>query len=89
MEPGPQDPLTSEIIGGAIEVHRALGPGLFESAYEGCLAVELHDRGMAVTRQVSPPVAFKGRRLDVGDRRGLIINFNTPVLKDGIVRRVL
>ncbi len=69
-----QDPLTSLIIGGAIEVHKALGPGLLESAYEECLAMELSDRGLQVARQVPIPVVFKGRRLEVGYRADIIVN---------------
>ncbi len=69
-----QDPLTHDIIGGAIEVHKTLGPGLLESAYEECLAVELTDRGLNVRRQVPLPVEFKGRRIDCGYRIDMIVN---------------
>jgi len=51
--------LTEKIIGAAIEVHRALGPGLLESAYEECLCRELHLRELAFQRQVSLPVEYK------------------------------
>jgi len=121
-----RDALTGEIVAGAIEVHKALGPGLLESIYEECLAYELSDRGLHVIRQVPLPVVYKGRtmacafRLDLlvndlvileikaiervlpvheaqllsymklaNKRRGLILNFHTPLLKDGITRRVL
>jgi len=57
--------LTHEIIGSAIEVHRLLGPGLLESAYEECLAHELTVRGLNVRRQVPVPVVYKGIRLSV------------------------
>ena len=114
------------VIGAAIEVHRYLGPGLLESAYEVCLARELAGRGVEFQRQVELPVVYKGERLDAGfridllvadaivvelkaiekvlpvheaqlitylrlsnKRVGLLINFNVPMLKDGIVRRVL
>ncbi len=50
-----RDPLTEQIIGAAIEVHRALGPGLLESTYEQCLAWELEQRGADVRRQVALP----------------------------------
>lgn len=69
-----RDPLTAEIIGGAIEVHKALGPGLLEAVYEECLAAELSDRGLRVARQVAVPVTFKGRRLDIGYRADMIVN---------------
>jgi hypothetical protein len=72
--------LTEAIIGAAIEVHRELGPGLLESAYEECLCYELSLRGIAFSRQQPLPVKYK--------KVGLLINFNVPVLKDGIVRRV-
>jgi GxxExxY protein len=67
------DPLTSEIIAAAIEVHRALGPGLLESAYEECLCHELHLRGLSFQRQVDVPVSFKGVKLDCGYRVDLIV----------------
>jgi len=121
-----RDPRTSAIIGAAIEVHRHLGPGLLESAYEECLCYELHLRAVAFTRQVPLPVIYKGLALDCGYKIdlivrdevvmelksiekilpihqaqlltylkltrkpvGLLINFNVPILTQGIVRRVL
>lgn len=120
------DPMTREIIGCAIEVHKALGPGLLESAYEACLCHELSARRVPYQRQLSIPVEYKGAALDSGFRidllvddsvvveikavdevsrvhlaqlmtymklsgrsRGLILNFNTLLLRDGIFRRVL
>ena len=122
----PRDPLTEKVIGLAIAVHRELGPGLLESAYEECLCYELTDRRIAFTRQVPLAVNYKGVRLDCGyridlivDRTllleikavekllpihdaqiltylrlsrirvGLLMNFNTVVLRDGIRRIVL
>ena len=118
--------VTGSIIAAAIEVHRELGPGLFESVYEECFSRELALRGISFRRQIELPVIYKGLklghayRLDVvveekvivevkaverilsvhkaqlltylritGTPVGLLINFNSPVLKDGIVRRVL
>ncbi len=118
--------ITEQVIGAAIEVHKAIGPGLLESAYEECLCRELTVRGIAFERQVALPVEYKGVRLDCGYRLdllvaravvveikavetvspiheaqlltylklgrwrlGLLINFNVPVLKDGIHRRIL
>jgi len=66
--------LTGAIIGAAIEVHRALGSGLLESAYEECLAFELEDRGFRVARQALLPIAYKGRKLDAGYRIDLLVN---------------
>jgi len=74
-----RDPIASEIIGGAIEVHRELGPGLLESAYQACLAHELLERGLIVERQVPVPVFFKGIRLDCGYRLDLLVNSDVIV----------
>jgi GxxExxY protein len=121
-----RDPLTERIIGLAIDVHRALGPGLLESAYEECLCFELRQAGIAFQRQVPLPVTYKSVNLDcayrmdvVVDERvileiktvervlpihaaqlltylklsgistGLLLNFNSTVLKDGIKRMAL
>jgi GxxExxY protein len=118
-----RDSLTEKVIGAAIEVHRALGPGLLESAYEECLCYELSSIDLKFKRQVDLPVIYKkvkldcGYRMDLviennliveiktvekilaihqaqlltylrlsGCRTGLLINFNVPVLKDGIKR---
>jgi GxxExxY protein len=118
--------LTQIIISAAIEVHRHLGPGLLESAYEECMCRELAIRETPCARQVALPLEYKEIRLDCGYRMdlvvsdrvivelkcvdkilpiheaqlltylklsgqktGLIINFNTPLLKDGIRRLVL
>lgn len=121
-----EEALTGQIIGAAIEVHRELGPGLLESAYEACLCYEFDLQRIPYTRQVVLPVVYKsklvecGYRADVivagkvvvevkavetvidlhkaqlltylritGNKVGLILNFNSVVLKDGIVRQVL
>ena len=118
--------LTDRIIAAAIEVHRHLGPGLLESAYEECFCHELHLAGIPFERQKTLPLEYKGIKLDCGYRLdivvdkkvvielkcvdkitsvyeaqlltylrlsnikvGLIINFYTAVLKDGIKRLVL
>ncbi len=65
--------ITREIIGGAIDVHRALGPGLLESAYEACLAFELAERGLKVEQQKPLPVTYKEVRLDCGYRLDLLV----------------
>ena len=124
--PYERDALTDQIIGFAIEVHRHLGPGLLESAYEECLCYELNENGIGLKQQVPLPVVYKSVRLDCGYRidiivenrlilelkaterllpiheaqvltymrlsgigTGLLLNFNTPVLKDGIRRLML
>jgi len=118
--------LTSEVIGAAIEVHKILGPGLLESAYEECLCHEFGLRAMPYERQKELPIEYKGVTLDCGYRLdvvvakmlilelkacerlepiheaqlltylkltgikiGLLINFNVPVLKQGIKRLAL
>jgi GxxExxY protein len=65
--------LSSAIIGAAIEVHRALGPGLLESAYEQCLAQELSLREIPFERQRPLPVYYKGTRLDCGYRLDFLV----------------
>ena len=65
--------LTELLIGCAIEVHRTLGPGLLESAYEVCLCRELTLRGIHFERQVAIPVEYKGVKLDCGYRSDLIV----------------
>jgi GxxExxY protein len=66
--------LTQEIIGAVIEVHKALGPGLLESAYEVCLCRELTIRGLRFECQVPMPVEYKGVKLDCGYRIDLIVD---------------
>ena len=66
--------LTDTIIGAAMEVHRALGPGLLESTYEMCLCRELSIRGIAFERQVPIPVEYKGVKLDCGYRADIVVD---------------
>lgn len=65
--------LTEKIIGAAIEVHRVLGPGLLESAYEECLCHELHLRDLKFQRQLALPVSYKGINLDCGYRVDVLV----------------
>ena len=67
------EPITEAIIGGAIRVHRALGPGLLESAYEGCLVYELASSGLQVERQRELPVVYRGARIECGYRLDLVV----------------
>jgi GxxExxY protein len=115
--------ITSRVIKAAIDVHRCLGPGLFESVYRVCLVHELKDVGFSVETEKKVPVLYKDVKLNCGFRvdmiveakvivevksipqtapvhraqlltylvltgcpAGLLINFNVPVLKDGLVR---
>lgn len=117
--------LTGQIVDSAIKVHRFLGPGLLESAYEACLVYELKARGLKVECQLSQPIVYGDLKLDSGyridvlvenqvivelkavetilpiheaqllsylklgrKRIGLLINFNSVLLKDGIKRLV-
>ena len=73
MEGKPDSALTREIIAGAIEVHRALGPGLLESSYEECLTFELTQRALSVERQKSLPIVYKGVQIDCGYRLDLVV----------------
>ena len=72
--------LTQKIIGAAIEVHKALGPGLLESAYEECLAHELLIANVSFERQVPLPVSYKSVQLDCGYRLDVLIE-HTVVLE--------
>jgi GxxExxY protein len=117
--------LSDKVIGLAIEVHRALGPGLLESVYEQCLCAELAEHDLPYARQVALPVVYKSTHIDAGFRidivvagelvlelkavdvllpvhsaqvlpylriggypLGLLMNFNTVRLKDGLRRFV-
>ena len=68
-----RDPLTADVIGAAIEVHRELGPGLLESVYEVCLCQELTARGIEHQRQVLLPITYKGHRLDADLRIDILL----------------
>ncbi len=124
--PGSRDPLTHAVIGCAMEVHRALGPGLLESVYETCLAREFELNSISFARQRDFSIRYKGAAVGTGFRKdfvvanelvvelkavdriapvheaqllsylrlssirkGLLINFNTAVLRDGVKRLVL
>jgi GxxExxY protein len=65
--------ITEKIIGCAIEVHKRLGPGLLESAYEECLSYELKSAGLIVERQVPVPVAYKDIKLECGYRIDILV----------------
>ena len=74
MDKDPLNNVTSGIIGAAIEVHRALGPGLLESAYEACLAYELIQREMKVEQQKPLPLIYRDVQLDCGYRTDLLVD---------------
>jgi GxxExxY protein len=68
-----EEALTEQILGAAIEVHRALGPGLLESAYEHCLCHELSLRSIPWRRQVDLPVPYKGLQLESAYRLDILV----------------
>lgn len=72
--------LTSRIIGCAIEVHKALGPGLLESAYEECLSYELRNAGLRIEQQKALPIVYKDIKLDCGYRIDILVE-NTVILE--------
>jgi GxxExxY protein len=72
--------LSNKIIGAAIEVHKALGPGLLESAYEECLCEELDLRCLQYKRQEPLPVTYKGRKLNCGYRLDVVVE-NSIILE--------
>ena len=80
--------LTRRIIGGAIAVHRALGPGLLESAYEQCLVLELEALGLRVRRQVPIDLVFRGQRIEGAYRLDLVVG-GVVVVEIKAVDRVL
>jgi GxxExxY protein len=85
---GPFCRQTYDIVGAAIEVHRHLGPGLLESAYERCLARELLLRGIPFQRQVPLPVEYRGLQLECGYRLDLVVG-NSIVVEVKAVGKVL
>jgi GxxExxY protein len=80
--------LTEAIIGAAMEVHRALGPGLLESTYEMCLCRELSIRGIPFERQIPIPVEYKGVNLDCGYRADIVVD-GTILLENKAIESLL
>lgn len=89
-EPTEENSLTGKIIGAAIDVHRTLGPGLLESAYETCLAYELRLRKLKVESQKAIAAIHEAQLMSYlklsGCRYGLLINFNVKLLREGLRR---
>ncbi|HTO23241.1 MAG TPA: GxxExxY protein, partial [Spirochaetia bacterium] len=79
--------ITHEIIGAAIQVHRRLGPGLLESAYESCLEHELLKAGFTVERQYAIPLVYEGVRMDCGFRIDLLVEHKV-VVETKVVERL-
>jgi GxxExxY protein len=84
----PLKELTGQIIGAAIEVHRHLGPGLLESAYETCLAYELNQLGLHVDRQKPIPLVYKEIHLDQGYRLDMLVE-EKVIVEIKVVDRLL
>ncbi len=80
--------LTEAILGAAIAVHREVGPGLLESAYEECLAIALTDAGLSFSRQGIIPVRFRGRDITPGFRYDLLVE-KTVIVEVKAVEAVL
>jgi len=80
--------VTRAVLGAAIDVHRALGPGLLESAYEACLVYELQARGLRVERQVPQTVRYKAMLIDCGYRIDLLVE-DQVVVEFKTVHRIL
>jgi GxxExxY protein len=68
-----EDRVAAAVVDAGFQVHRALGPGLLESAYEECLAFELADRGLSVRRQAPMPIVYKSVKLEAGYRIDLVV----------------
>ncbi len=83
-----RDPVPEAVIGAAIEVHRGLGPGLLESAYEECLCYELSSKGLDFLRQVALPVSYKKVKIDCGYRMDIVIS-NELVVEVKAVEKLL
>jgi GxxExxY protein len=83
-----EEELTGKILGAAIEVHKVLGPGLLESAYEECLCYELRQRGLAFERQVELPIVYKGVALSCGFRIDLVVE-NVILVELKAIERLL
>ena len=71
--------ITHAVIGAAMKVHRVLGPGLLESAYEACVAFELKQQGFQVERQKPVPVVYEDVKLDCGFRADLLVQSRVAV----------
>ena len=80
--------LTREIIGAAIEVHKTLGPGLLESTYRSCLALELCDRHLRCEQERVIPLIYKGRKIDCGFRLDFLVE-DTVVLELKSIESIL
>ena len=83
-----EDKITETIIGCGIEVHKILGPGLLESAYEECLCYELSQKNLSFQRQADLPVIYKGIRLNCGYRMDLVVE-NLVIVEIKAVEKLL
>jgi len=77
-----------QIVDAALKVHRALGPGLLESAYQACLAYELRKRGLHVACEVEQPVFYDGQQIEVGYRLDMLIE-GCVIIENKAVERIL
>ena len=80
--------IASEIVDAAIKVHKALGPGLLESAYQQCLIYELKKRGLKVDSEVAMPVTYDGMKINAGYRMDIVVN-GSIVIENKTVEKIL
>jgi GxxExxY protein len=80
--------VAKEIVDAAVKVHRALGPGLLESAYQACLAYELGQRGLEVLTEVVLPVVYDGQKIDAGYRIDMLVE-KSIIIENKAVERLL
>ncbi len=78
----------AQVIGSCIEVHRELGPGLFESTYQACLAKELELRGIDSRQELKLPVTYKGLEIDLGYRTDMIVG-ECVLVENKVVQKLL
>ena len=78
----------TEVVRSAIKVHRSLGPGLLESAYQSCLAWELREKGLRVETEVHVPIEYQGQRLDVGYRIDMLVE-GAVIIENKVLDRLL
>jgi GxxExxY protein len=79
--------LSFEVVGAAIEVHKVLGPGMLESAYQECLAFELESRGIHVSREVLLPIMYKAHKVNKAYRLDLLVE-NTIIIETKTVEEL-
>ncbi len=80
--------IATDIVDAAIKVHRALGPGLLESAYQSCLAFELRKRGRNILTEVTLPINYEGQKIDAGYRVDMLVD-DLVIIENKVVEALL